>query len=527
VLAWVLLNRWADNKERHTKNNSNIEPYFSSRHTTIPPFGFILACPITSGSNRCWYTFPLKGNNTIQQKLGVNGVQRIRPIIGVILALVIATVCFNPQVRTILSLPEHQQMVVGESSHIDLDLPQQLENRLVMQVINPTHSVFSNPVDPAVTINRDQAGYEIVALNPGQASVQFKLLGYIPLKSIAVQTLPPRRVVVGGHSIGVMLQSRGIMVVGFAPIVGENGEKVYPARDSGVEIGDLIMKVDGKRVVNENDLARIVDNTQNRQLVLDIKRQNNQLSISVQSMLCKETGRQRVGLFVRDGIAGVGTLTFWDPETRAYGALGHIILDADTRQGIDVLKGRIVSASVQTLKIGHPGQPGEKIGVFNHGGPVAGSITSNNSCGIFGKTTVEVSNPLLKYPLEVGYAHQVQPGPASIFTVINGDQIESFSVAIEKVYPQRQNGKGMVIRVTDPRLISLTGGIIQGMSGSPIVQNNRIIGAVTHVFLNDPLHGYGIFMDNMLSEIEPKKLQPKKVSTKLEGVRFIQSCITA
>lgn len=428
--------------------------------------------------------------------------RKIRPVIGIVLALFIATMCFNPQVRTILSLPEHQRMVVGESSHIELNLPKQLENRLVMQVINPTRSVFANQIDPAVVINREAAGYEIVALKPGQANVQIKLLGYIPVKSIAVQTLPPRRVVVGGHSIGVMLQSRGIMVVGFAPIVGKNGEKLYPARDSGVEIGDLIMKVDGKRVVSENDLARIVDATDQGRLLLDIKRQDRQLSVSVESILCQETGRKRVGLFVRDGIAGVGTLTFWDPETRAYGALGHIILDADTRQGVDVLRGRIVSASVQALKMGHPGQPGEKIGVFNRSGSVVGSITSNNSCGIFGKTTVVVNNPLFEYPLEVGYAHQVKPGPASIFTVVNGDQIEKFSVVIERVYPQRQNGKGMVIKVTDPRLISLSGGIIQGMSGSPIVQDNRIVGAVTHVFLNDPRRGYGIFMDNMLSEIE-------------------------
>lgn len=440
--------------------------------------------------------------------------RKIRPVCGVILALLIAVFCFNPQVRTLLSLPDHQQMVVGESSHIELDLPQQLENRLVMQVINPAHSVFSNPVDPAVTINRDADGYEIVALKPGQASVQFKLMGYIPVKSIAVETLPPRRLVVGGHSIGVMLQSRGIMVVGFAPIVKANGEKAYPARDSGVQIGDLIMQVDGKKVSNENDLARIVDNTSNGQLVLAIKRQERLLSLSIKTIPCQETGRRRIGLFVRDGIAGVGTLTFWDPETNAYGALGHIILDADTRQGVDVLKGKIVSASVQTLKMGRPGQPGEKIGVFNNNGILAGNITRNTSYGIFGSTSVDIKNPLYRYPLEVGYAHQVKPGHADIYTVINGDQIERFSVVIEKVYPQRQNGKGMVIKVDDPRLISLTGGIIQGMSGSPIVQNNRIIGAVTHVFLNDPMRGYGIFMDNMLSEMELKNTSSKKLSTK-------------
>lgn len=450
---------------------------------------------------------------------------KIRPVVGVVLALLIATISFSPQIRTLLSLPETQQMVVGESSHISLHLPQLLENRLVMKVIGPSHSVFSNPVDPAIAINHDETGYDIVALRPGRASVQFKLLGHIPLKSIAVETLPPRRVVVGGHSIGVMLQSRGIMVVGFAPIVKANGEKAYPARDAGVEIGDLIMKVDGKKVNNENDLARIVDNTDNGQLMVEIKRQNRLHSVTIQTLPCRETSRQRIGLFVRDGIAGMGTLTFWDPESKAYGALGHIILDADTRQGVDVLKGKIVSASVQTLKMGHPGQPGEKIGVFNHNGSVAGSINSNTSYGIFGKTSVDITNPLFKYPLEVGYAHQVKTGSAEILTVVNGDQIEKFSVVIEKVYPQRRNGKGLVVKVDDPRLISLTGGIIQGMSGSPIVQNNRIVGAVTHVFLNDPLHGYGIFMDNMLSEIDLKLAESKKVSTKLRAAWSLPTCI--
>lgn len=430
--------------------------------------------------------------------------RKIRPIVGIIIALVMVTICFSPQVRTLLSLPEEQQMVVGESSHISLKLPQQLEDRLVMQVINPTRSVFSNPVDPAVSINRDNTGYEIVALKPGRANVQLKLLGYIPLKSIAVETLPPRRVVVGGHSIGVLLQSRGIMVVGFAPILKENGEKVYPARDGGVEIGDSIMKVDGEKVTNENDLARIIDSNKNQQLVLDIKRQDRNLTLPIKTVLCRETGRNRIGLFVRDGIVGVGTLTFWDPESRVYGALGHIILDADTKQGVDVLKGRIVSASVQMVKMGQPGQPGEKIGVFNNNGTVAGTITSNTSYGIYGTTSVTIKNPLHEYPLEVGYAHQVKTGHADIYTVVNGNEIEKFSVIIEKVYPQRRNGKGMIVRVNDPRLLSLTGGIVQGMSGSPIVQNNRIIGAVTHVFLNDPRRGYGIFMDNMLSETQRK-----------------------
>jgi len=305
------------------------------------------------------------------------------------------------------------------------------------------------------------------------------------------------------------------MVVGFAPVLDREGNKVYPARDKGIEIGDLVYRVDGQTVSNENELARIIDERRGEAVTLSIKRQDKFINVSVQSAPCSETGRYRIGLFVRDGIVGVGTLSFWDPNTREYAALGHIIVDADTRQGIDVLQGKIVSASIQTIKRGKPGQPGEKIGVFSGQGQIEGTISKNTFRGIYGKTGVDINNPISNYTMEVGYAHQIREGPAEIYTVVNGDDIERFSVIIEKVYPERNNGKGMIIRVTDPRLLNLSGGIVQGMSGSPIIQDSKIIGAVTHVFLNDPERGYGIFMDNMLSEMTDFNTVPKKVSTNL------------
>jgi len=299
----------------------------------------------------------------------------------------------------------------------------------------------------------------------------------------------------------VVMRSKGIMVVGFAPITDSAGNKYYPGKEQGVEIGDLIMRVDDASVSTETDLARIIDDKKGQTVQLSINRRGKNIIIPIKPMHCSETERYRIGLYVRDGVVGVGTLTFWDPETRNFGALGHIIVDADTKQGIKVLQGKVVSASIQSIKPGVPGRPGEKIGVFNENGPVQGNIIKNSDCGIFGQTDREITNPLSQYTMEVGYAHQVKTGKAEILTVINGQDIEKFTVEIEKVYPARQNGKGMVIRVTDPRLLSVTGGIVQGMSGSPIIQDGRIIGAVTHVFLNDPTSGYGVFMDNILSEM--------------------------
>lgn len=439
--------------------------------------------------------------------------RRIRPVIGIILALAFLTVCFTPQARTMLSLPSYQRMVVGESNQIKIELPAQLASRVDLQVIRPTESVFASSQDPPVVVNREGGNYEITALRPGKVNVQLKLLGYIPIKSMAIESLPTRRVVAGGHSIGVLLQSRGIMVVGFAPVMDNEGKKQYPAKDKGIEIGDLIYRVDGRMVSSENDLARVIDDKQGKAVSLSIKRRGRFISVPVAPAPCSETGRYRIGLYVRDGIVGVGTLSFWDPDTNQYAALGHIIVDADTRQGIDVLQGKIVSASIQAIKRGKPGQPGEKIGVFNGNGAIEGSIGKNTYYGIYGKTKVQIENPLTAYSLEVGYAHQVRIGKAEIYTVVNGEDIERFEIMIEKVYPERNNGKGMIIRVTDPRLLSLSGGIVQGMSGSPIIQDSRIVGAVTHVFLNDPERGYGIFMDNMLSEMTEGDRGLKKFST--------------
>lgn len=419
----------------------------------------------------------------------------------------------TPQAKMVLGLPEYQRLVVGESSSISLSLPNIMAGKINLEIKDPASSVLALPYDPPITVNKEESGFKIVALKPGKVDMQLKLWGYIPLRSIAIESIANQRVVVGGHSIGVILQSKGIMVVGFAPILSTTGHKEFPARDEGLEIGDLIMKANNKQVDSENDLARIIDETGDKDVTLLIKRSGKNISIAVPTAYCPETNRHRIGLYVRDGIAGVGTLTFWDPKTKNYAALGHIIIDADTKKGIDVLRGKIVSASIQTVKAGQPGKPGEKIGIFNEESSLSGTISKNTYFGIYGKTAEEIVNPKVDYSMEIGYAHQVVTGKAQIYTVINGEEIEKFDIEIEKIHPERENGKGMVVRVTDSRLLSLTGGIIQGMSGSPIVQNDRVIGAVTHVFLNDPTRGYGIFMDNMLSEMPGYNKETKKVST--------------
>lgn len=438
---------------------------------------------------------------------------KVRPLIGIALSLLFLALCLNPQMKSILLLPASQIIVVGEASHINIQLPGNLQDKIEMRVTGPTASVFAVQEDPTVKVLRDTSGYEILALKPGTANIKVNLWGYIPIKTMQIEAVPTRRVIAGGHSIGIFLRSKGIMIVGFAPVMGSDGEKLYPGREQGIEIGDLIVQADGQSVTDETDLASIIDSKGPNGIQLTINRRGKELVLYVTPVHCPETDRYRIGLYVRDGVVGVGTLTFWDPISGQYAALGHTIVDADTRQGIDVLNGKVVSASIQTIKPGRPGWPGEKIGVFDAQGTITGNITKNSPYGIFGHMDNEVNNPLYKYTMEVGYAHQVKTGDAQIMTVVNGEDIERFDIKIEKVNSLRQNGKDMVIRVTDPRLLSLSGGIIQGMSGSPIIQDERLVGAVTHVFLNDPQTGYGIYMDNILSEMFASGSDSKKVST--------------
>lgn len=424
-----------------------------------------------------------------------------RRMTGIFLAILVIALSLSPSVRSLLCLPETARLVVGEKIFIALPLHDKILNRCYQGFGMLGEELHSSGL--AVSVTRYQGGYQLTALRPGRADIKVRFLGFIPIKSIQVESLPSCKVVAGGHSIGVLMESKGIMVVGFAPLLTDSGLKICPAKEAGVEIGDLILKVDGHPVFSESELARVIDEDgkSGRTVRFLIKREHHTKTYNIKPIYCSDSGRYRVGLYVRDGVAGVGTLTFWDPISSGFAALGHVIMDTDTRQVINPRQGRIVTAAVQTIQPGRPGRPGQKIGVFDRDGEVSGRIISNSNFGVFGVTDRAIHNDLLFRSLSVAYAHQVKKGPAQILTVVNGTQIESFQVIIEKVYPWRHNGKGMVIRISDPRLLTVSGGIVQGMSGSPIIQNGRIVGAVTHVLLNNPQKGYGVFMDSMIETL--------------------------
>ncbi|MBC7342190.1 MAG: SpoIVB peptidase [Clostridia bacterium] len=390
--------------------------------------------------------------------------------------------CFTSSVSSLYSLPLEQRCIAGSPGPVLPHVPLGVKT----YISGPNHGLEVGP-----------------SLPPGQVNVSYRLIGLIPLRSTVIKIVPPLELVPGGQSIGVMLQTRGIVVVGFAPVTTVGGRQYSPAKEAGLEIGDQIQTVGGHQVTNSEQAARLVDELGKRRERIEItfKRGSRQLSTMVEPAKCKASGKYRLGLFIRDGTAGVGTLTFYDPHSHIYGALGHLVADPETNQSVELAKGKIVEAVIQTIQKSTSNQPGEKVGVFLEKGSVRGNILKNTKYGIFGELERPPANGVYHTPIPVALASQVQEGPAEILTVVKGNQVERFAVHVEKVMADRKReGKGMVIRITDPKLIKVAGGIVQGMSGSPIIQNGCLVGAVTHVFINNPCRGYGVFIEWMLHE---------------------------
>ena len=323
----------------------------------------------------------------------------------------------------------------------------------------------------------------------------------LPLKTVSVEEAEPFMVEPGGQSIGILLQTDGVSVVGFSPVVSADGSTSIPASEAGLNTGDFITDINGQKVNNNDDVAAIIEAAGQEGGLCKIAYLRNGIKHTavVTPQFCADTGTWRIGLYVRDNTAGIGTLSFYEPDSGIYGALGHEVPDLE--YGVDgETKGCIVRAAVQDIKEGTAGAPGEKVGVFLDE-DWQGSITTNSTFGIFGELSEEPETEYSGELLPVALISEVEAGPAQIYTVVDGETVEAFDIEILKCMEGcKLTGKGMVIKVTDEDLFAAAGGIVQGMSGSPIIQNGKFVGAVTHVFINDPACGYACFGQWMLED---------------------------
>jgi len=350
--------------------------------------------------------------------------------------------------------------------------------------------------------------FSLIPEQIGKHHFEVKLFGFIPVRQMIVHVVPEIRVYPGGQSIGVMVNPIGLVISRIVPVRGLDGHEYYPARDAGIQPGDLIVSIGNRKVTRPEQVGQFVNELATKSSCIDIVLYRNERYIHtsiipILSMQDDFNGIQRqvylLGIFLEDPASGVGTLTFYDISGR-YGALGHTVTDGLGRS-VEITDGNIVNASIDRIKQGLRGLPGEKLGVFEIDQSIVGTIDKNTRFGIFGNLIQQLSNAYFPTPIPIALSHEVEVGPVKIYTVVEGEQIKEFDAEITKVALQTHpDDKGLVIRITDPVLLMKTGGIIQGMSGSPIVQNGKLVGAITHVFINDPRMGYGSFIEWMIYE---------------------------
>ncbi len=313
------------------------------------------------------------------------------------------------------------------------------------------------------------------------------LFGVIPVKTVDVNTTERPYLIPCGTPFGVKLLAEGVVVTDFGTV-----SDYSPAEKAGIKTGDIITSINGKEIKSSQEFsAYIQDISKNAELT--VIRDGKELTFSV---IPDKTanGVLRLGIWVRDSCAGIGTMTFYDAQNGTFSGLGHAICDTDTGVEMPLGEGVIVPVAISDAIKGYAGRPGELIGSFMSDVSI-GNIELNTRCGIFGKAAFEMSD---KTALPMAFRQEIQPGKATILTTTMGTEPKEYEIIIEKInYNEKTISKNMTIKITDTELLAETGGIIQGMSGSPIIQNGRIVGAVTHVLINDPTRGYGVFAENM------------------------------
>ncbi len=353
----------------------------------------------------------------------------------------------------------------------------------------------SNIPQEQITITRSQQ-FSLYGRSEGSYLLSLDLFGLIHFKEIQVDVVNTQYAIPCGAPVGIYLKSNGIMVIGTGEIICQDGASAEPA--AGIlKSGDYIQSINGRALETKEDLAQEVSRLEARPAVLTIRRDEQLMDVTIEPVTAQD-GSKKLGVWVRSDTQGIGTLTYLDLNGN-FGALGHGISDSDTGEVVQISQGALYDTEIVGIEKGSIGNPGVMSGVIYYGpGSLLGEINANSDVGIFGTANDKFRAAVNMQPLEIGYRQDVKKGPAVIRSGISGE-IKDYQIEIQKVdYSTSHQNKSLVIQVTDPELLALTGGIVQGMSGSPIIQDGKLIGAVTHVFIQDSTRGYGIFVENMM-----------------------------
>ena len=348
--------------------------------------------------------------------------------------------------------------------------------------------------------NIKAVGSSLISPVIGKEKATLSLFGRIPLKKIDVNVVSSSVVVSGGNAIGMKLSSSGLTVVSFEEITTRNYSKVKPYKDKNIQRGDIIVEINGEKVEEVQQFVKEIQRSKGKPVELSYLRNGKLISETLTPEIDRNDGKYKLGMWVKNITSGVGTVTYIDKNTGMFGALGHGISDIDGTNLLDVQSGTAYKAMILSVKKGKKGSPGELKGAIRENN-VFGDVVKNTRFGVFGY--IDKNCDILGEEYEICLKSDVKEGEAKILSTINGEKVKAYDIEIEQVNTHGEiQEKSMIIRVTDKELIEETGGIVQGMSGSPIIQNGKLVGAVTHVLINDPTRGYGIFIETMLENSE-------------------------
>ncbi len=397
---------------------------------------------------------------------------------------------------TLFVIPGSITILAGEDYKISFKSP------LLIQIHSQSNILrVSDSKD--TPISAFEKPYNLMATEEGNAEIGLSMLGIIPVKTVEVRSIESKKVFASGAPIGIKLKTNGIIIINVSGVFLEDGTKIIPAENAGLLTGDVLIKAGGKDLKNISDLTGIIKNSGGKPVDIIYRRQDIEYKTTITPIQSGEDDEYRIGVWVRDSSAGIGTLTFINHANNVYGALGHGINDIDTGSLLQVGSGTLMESNIKGIKKGIKGAPGELEGDFLNSSGIVGDIELNCEFGIFGKIDSKIKKEKLGRLYSIGSHSAVTLGRATILTCLNGNQVEEYEIEIQRIARNDLSStKNMVVQITDQRLLDSTGGIVQGMSGSPIIQDGRLIGAVTHVFINDPMRGYGVFIESMLSKAE-------------------------
>jgi len=316
-------------------------------------------------------------------------------------------------------------------------------------------------------------------------------------QSIEVDNVYRKKVYPIGRVVGLKLYTNGVLVVGMSEVEDEYGNTIETYENTGIKEGDMIKSVNGKTINNVEELINEVNKSNGDDISIKYERNKEEIYTLIKPIKTNR-GDYMLGLWVRDAAAGIGTMTFYDESSSKFAALGHGIDDIDTGNLLNISNGEIVTGKIVSIVKGKEKNPGEIRGTIDEGETI-GNVENNTNLGVYGKVTnYNYINSVKLEEVDVAGRNQIQIGKAKIYCQLSNEGIDEYEIEIKKIYRNNsQNNKSMLIKVTDEKLINLTGGIIPGMSGTPIIQNEKIVGAITNVLLNDPTQGYAIFADMM------------------------------